>query len=116
MAGRGERPARPERLTRVKGRTWLRETVVAGDWRRDFRVTGAGFWQVHPAAAETFVTAVLAQLDPQPGERALDLYSGVGLFAAALADRLGPTGAVATIEGDPRASPTPVVTCMTCRE
>jgi tRNA/tmRNA/rRNA uracil-C5-methylase (TrmA/RlmC/RlmD family) len=96
-----ERPA--DGLTRVRGRTWLRETVVAGEWRRDFRVTGAGFWQVHPAAAATFVAAVLAQLDPQPGERALDLYSGVGLFAAALADRVGPAGAVATIEGDLRA-------------
>jgi tRNA/tmRNA/rRNA uracil-C5-methylase (TrmA/RlmC/RlmD family) len=90
-------------LTRVRGRTWLRETVTVGDWHRDFRVTGAGFWQVHPAAAETFVAAVLEQLDPQPGERALDLYSGVGLFAAALADRVGPTGSVAAVEGDARA-------------
>ena len=33
----------------------------------------------------------------------LDLYSGVGLFAAALADRVGPSGAVAAVEGDARA-------------
>jgi tRNA/tmRNA/rRNA uracil-C5-methylase (TrmA/RlmC/RlmD family) len=91
-------------LTRVSGRTWLRETVTVGAWSRDFRVTGAGFWQVHPAAAQTFVAAVLDQLDPQPGERALDLYCGVGLFAAALSARVGARGAVAAVEGDARAA------------
>lgn len=90
-------------LTRIKGRTWVRETVAAGEWEREFRVTGGGFWQVHPAAAATFVGAVLDQLDPRPGERALDLYSGVGLFAAALADRVGPTGSVVAVEADERA-------------
>ncbi|HEY5848789.1 MAG TPA: methyltransferase domain-containing protein, partial [Microlunatus sp.] len=54
---------------------------------RSFTVAASGFWQGHPAAADTLVAAVLAGLDPQPGERVLDLYCGVGLFAAALADR-----------------------------
>jgi tRNA/tmRNA/rRNA uracil-C5-methylase (TrmA/RlmC/RlmD family) len=90
-------------LTRVRGRTWVREAVTVGGWSREFRVTGAGFWQVHPAAAETFVAAVLRQLRPRPGERALDLYSGVGLFTAALASVVGPDGAVVGVEGDPRA-------------
>jgi tRNA/tmRNA/rRNA uracil-C5-methylase (TrmA/RlmC/RlmD family) len=90
-------------LDRVRGRTWLREPVALPEGERDFRVTGAGFWQVHPAAAETFLGVVLQQLDPQPGERALDLYCGVGLFAAALSARVGPTGAVAGVEGDARA-------------
>ena len=45
-----------------------------------------GFWQVHPAAADTLVAAVLDGLQPEAGERALDLYCGVGLFAGALAD------------------------------
>ncbi|HEX8487565.1 MAG TPA: TRAM domain-containing protein [Propionibacteriaceae bacterium] len=54
---------------------------------RDFSVAADGFWQVHPAAAERLVEAVLAGLDPQPGETAFDLYCGVGLFAGALADR-----------------------------
>jgi len=94
---------RSDTLSRVRGRTWLSETVVVGAWHRDFRVTGGGFWQVHPAAAATFVAAVLEQLDPQPGERALDLYSGVGLFAAALADRVGPEGSVTAVEANARA-------------
>jgi tRNA/tmRNA/rRNA uracil-C5-methylase (TrmA/RlmC/RlmD family) len=90
-------------LTRVRGRTWVRESVTVGGWTREFRVTGAGFWQVHPAAAATFVDAVLRQLRPQAGERALDLYSGVGLFTAALANAVGPDGAVVGVEGDARA-------------
>ena len=45
------------------------------------------FWQVHPAAADTLVAAVLELLQPAPGETAWDLYGGAGLFAAALAGR-----------------------------
>ena len=53
---------------------------------RSWRVAADGFWQVHPAAADTLVRAVLDGLRPEPGERALDLYAGVGLFAGVLAD------------------------------
>jgi tRNA/tmRNA/rRNA uracil-C5-methylase (TrmA/RlmC/RlmD family) len=54
---------------------------------RDWSVAAAGFWQVHPGAADTLVRAVLEGLQPVEGERAFDLYCGVGLFAGALADR-----------------------------
>ncbi len=53
---------------------------------RDWSVAADGFWQVHPEAADTLVQAVLVGLRPKPGERAFDLYCGVGLFAGALAD------------------------------
>ena len=59
-------------------------TEVAGG--RRWAVAADGFWQVHPAAADTLVAAVLDGLRPEPGERALDLYCGVGLFAGVLAD------------------------------
>jgi tRNA/tmRNA/rRNA uracil-C5-methylase (TrmA/RlmC/RlmD family) len=52
---------------------------------REWRVAADGFWQVHPAAAQTLVDAVINGLDPRPAERAFDLYCGVGLFAGALA-------------------------------
>lgn len=55
---------------------------------RRYRVSAGGFWQVHPAAAETLLDAVLDGLDPRPGESALDLYCGSGLFAGGL-DRAG---------------------------
>jgi len=46
---------------------------------------------------------VLDGLDPQPGEQVLDLYAGVGLFAVALAERVGPDGAVLAVEGSAQA-------------
>jgi tRNA/tmRNA/rRNA uracil-C5-methylase (TrmA/RlmC/RlmD family) len=54
---------------------------------RTFQVALNGFWQVHPRAADVLVAAVVEGLDPHPGERAFDLYCGVGLFTGALADR-----------------------------
>jgi tRNA/tmRNA/rRNA uracil-C5-methylase (TrmA/RlmC/RlmD family) len=66
-------------------------------------VSGAGFWQVHPGAAQVLVDAVLDAADPQPGEHALDLYCGVGLFAAGLASRVGSEGTVLGVEGEGRA-------------
>ena len=73
----------------------------------DFEVADGGFWQVHPGAPEALVDAVLGALDPQPGESALDLYAGVGLFARFLLDRVGggeSPGRVVAVEGDRRAS------------
>ena len=77
----------------------LRHTVLG----RSFEVGTGGFWQVHPGAAEALAQAVLDGLDPQPGERALDLYAGVGLFAALLGERVGPSGSVLAVESDPHA-------------
>ncbi|WP_068925084.1 class I SAM-dependent RNA methyltransferase [Planobispora rosea] len=70
---------------------------------RDFRVTGSGFWQIHPGAAATLLEAAMEFADPKPGEWALDLYCGVGLFAAALAEAVGPEGAVFGVESEPAA-------------
>jgi tRNA/tmRNA/rRNA uracil-C5-methylase (TrmA/RlmC/RlmD family) len=71
-------------------------TEVALD--RRWRVSGSGFWQVHPAAADTLASAVVRLLGPRPGEHALDLYSGVGLFSAALALAVGESGSVVAVE------------------
>jgi tRNA/tmRNA/rRNA uracil-C5-methylase (TrmA/RlmC/RlmD family) len=61
----------------------VRELVGGREWD----VPAEGFWQIHPAAADTLIGAVLELLDPQPGESAWDLYGGAGLFAAAVAER-----------------------------
>jgi tRNA/tmRNA/rRNA uracil-C5-methylase (TrmA/RlmC/RlmD family) len=78
-----------------------------GGWQLlvgDLAVSARGFWQVHPGAARTFVEAVMTAAEVRPGERALDLYSGVGLFAGALALAVGPTGQVLAVESDPGAA------------
>jgi len=80
----------------VRGRAAVRERVR----HRTFRVSGPGFWQVHPRAAETLVDAVLAAAAPQPGQRVWDLYAGVGLFTAFLAEAVGADGEVVAVEGD----------------
>ncbi len=67
-----------------------------------YEVDRGGFWQVHPGAPEVLVETVLAFLSPRPGERALDLYAGVGLFARFLAEALG-AEQVTLVEGDRRA-------------
>ncbi|WP_327373703.1 TRAM domain-containing protein [Streptomyces sp. NBC_01216] len=84
---------------RVHGRPFVRER--ADD--RTYRVGNGGFWQVHPKAAQTLVLAVMQGLMPRKGETALDLYCGVGLFAGAIADRVGDQGAVVGIESGKRA-------------
>ncbi len=65
---------------------------------RTWRVSPGVFWQVHPAAADVLTDAVLAALQPQAGDVALDLYCGAGLFAGALAAAVGATGRVTAIE------------------
>ncbi|MDN3904890.1 TRAM domain-containing protein [Arthrobacter sp. YD2] len=87
-------------LTRLKGRTWVQETVLG----QDYRVTGAGFWQIHRSAPETLTTAVLAGLDVQPGDAVADLYAGAGLFTAPLAGAAGESGRVLSVEGSPGTS------------
>ena len=68
------------------------------------RVSGSGFWQVHPAAAVTLVDAVLDAAEVRAGETVVDLYAGVGLFTSFLADAVGEQGTVVSVESDHRAS------------
>ncbi len=75
------------------------EAVTTAYGSRDFVVAPDGFWQSHVEAPRVLVETVLGMLRPEAGERVLDLYAGVGLFAAFLADAVGPTGRVVAVEG-----------------
>ncbi len=66
----------------------------------DFKVAPDGFWQVHPGAPSVLVSTVVSLLAPQPGDRVLDLYAGVALFARFLADAVGNPSRVVAVEGD----------------
>jgi tRNA/tmRNA/rRNA uracil-C5-methylase (TrmA/RlmC/RlmD family) len=76
------------------------ERVVETVDGRVYGVPAAGFWQVHPAAAQTLVAAVTEALAPRPGDVLLDLYAGSGLFAGALAALVAPGGSVYAVESD----------------
>jgi tRNA/tmRNA/rRNA uracil-C5-methylase (TrmA/RlmC/RlmD family) len=82
--------------TLVEGRAYLAERAAGRLWQ----VSADGFWQVHPAAADTLSQAVVTALGPKPGDTVLDLYCGAGLFAGAVAPLVGPDGAVTGVEFD----------------
>jgi tRNA/tmRNA/rRNA uracil-C5-methylase (TrmA/RlmC/RlmD family) len=94
QGGSGRLPT--SRRTMVEGRAYLAEQAAGRLWQ----VSADGFWQVHPAAADALSQAVLAALDPQPGDTVLDLYCGAGLFAGVVAPLVGPEGAVTGVEFD----------------
>jgi 23S rRNA (uracil1939-C5)-methyltransferase len=54
---------------------------------RTFQVSAASFFQVHTELAGMLVRCALEALAIQPGETVLDLYAGVGLFSAFIAQR-----------------------------
>ncbi len=91
-------------VLQLRGRTYVQETAAG----HDYRVTGDGFWQIHRAAPETLVGAVTGFLHDggylQAGAVVADLYAGAGLFTAPLADAVGVTGSVLSVEGAPGTS------------
>lgn len=68
---------------------------VAG---RRWELSATGFWQAHRGAAHCYSDLVADWAGLGHGERAWDLYSGVGVFAARLADQVGQTGSVLAVE------------------
>ncbi len=78
---------------------FVREDVAGRLWQ----VSGSGFWQVHPGAAQTLADAVVDALEPRRGEIAVDLYCGAGLFAGVLGERVGADGLVVGVETDAQA-------------
>ncbi len=80
-------------------------TEVVGE--REFRLHDTGFWQVHRAAASTLTAAVQDAIVADrfdPTAHNLDLYGGVGLLAAAVADRFGSTTRITSVEADAAAT------------
>lgn len=81
------------------------EYVVEGSGRavqyvagRRWELAATGFWQPHIGAAQCYSDVVAEWAYAAPGESAWDLYSGVGVFAARVAEQVGSTGAVHGVE------------------
>ncbi len=97
----GDRPLVLVNGEPVRGeRRSVREFVVAGGQEFSYRVSGAGFWQVHAGAPALLVEEVLAAADLLPGQHVLELYSGAGLLTLPLAAAVGPLGRVDAVEAD----------------
>lgn len=103
---RRNRRARQPRAVRPPEDPTAREAIVETVGGRRFTVDAGGFWQVHRLAAATLTAAVRTALEAaggvDPDAHHLDLYGGVGLFAAAIGEAGGTR--VTTVEADARAT------------
>lgn len=88
---------------RSNARASVRESVVVGDVTSTYRVSAAGFWQVHREAPALLAARVLEAVGDVTGATVLDLYSGAGLFSTPLAAAVGPQGRLVAVEGDEQA-------------
>ncbi|MGV0871058.1 class I SAM-dependent RNA methyltransferase [Mycolicibacterium sp. XJ879] len=67
-----------------------------GRWT--WKVPVTGFWQAHRDAAQTYSQLVAGYAQLQRGMTAWDLYGGAGILAAVLAEAVGETGRVVTVD------------------
>ncbi len=80
----------------ISGPTQIVEQVGGNS----FKISPEAFWQSHKSAPVTLVKAALAQLGVKSNDHVCDLYSGVGLFAAAILKELSEQGFITLIESD----------------
>jgi tRNA/tmRNA/rRNA uracil-C5-methylase (TrmA/RlmC/RlmD family) len=72
--------------------------------RHSWQVPVTAFWQAHRDAARTYSALVGDWAQLGPGMTAWDLYGGVGVFAAVLADAVGESGLVVSVDSSRAAS------------
>lgn len=72
-----------DRMRGLHGEPWV-HLYLAG---KRFRVSALSFFQINSDVAESLARQVAAQVNP--GDRVLDLFSGVGTFALLAADQAG---------------------------
>jgi tRNA/tmRNA/rRNA uracil-C5-methylase (TrmA/RlmC/RlmD family) len=96
--------------TRREGRR-ISTQVVEGSYqgvqragRHSWRVPVTAFWQAHRDAALAYSELISEWAQPRTGMTAWDLYGGVGVFAAVLADAVGESGRVVTVDSSRAAS------------
>src|SRR5690606_40788361 len=68
---------------------------VAG---RRWELAATAFWQAHRDAAQRYSDLIAGWAGLSAGESAWDLYSGAGVFAARLAEQVGPDGTILAVE------------------
>ncbi|HLS76638.1 MAG TPA: TRAM domain-containing protein [Nocardia sp.] len=83
---------RAERVVEGSGRA---VEYVAG---RRWELAATAFWQAHRDAAQRYSDLIAGWAGLSAGESAWDLYSGAGVFAARLAEQVGPDGTILAVE------------------
>ncbi|MBE1876839.1 class I SAM-dependent RNA methyltransferase [Myceligenerans pegani] len=97
---RGRVDSRPNARRAVKESMTVRLPGAEDATTFTYRVSAAGFWQVHRAAPGLLAQAVLDAAGDVAGATVLDLYSGAGLFTLPLAAAVREGGTVVAVEGD----------------
>jgi len=84
----------------ISGPTQLHEVVG----EHTYEISPTSFWQSHSAAPKTLTKLVMDLMALRPGDQVCDLYGGVGLFTAPMAEDVGDIGKVHLIESSHRAT------------
>ena len=84
----------------ISGPTQLHEVVG----EHTYEISPTSFWQSHSAAPQTLTKLVMDLMALRPGDQVCDLYGGVGLFTAPMAEDVGDIGKVHLIESSHRAT------------
>ncbi|CAB4535938.1 MAG: TRAM domain-containing protein [Actinobacteria bacterium] len=84
----------------ISGPTQLHEVVG----EHTFEISPSSFWQSHTSAPQVLTKLVMDLLALRPGDQVCDLYGGVGLFSAPMAEDVGDIGKVHLIESSHRAT------------
>ena len=84
----------------ISGPTQLH--AVVGE--HTYQISPTSFWQSHSAAPQPLTKLVMDLMALRPGDQVCDLYGGVGLFTAPMAEDVGDIGKVHLIESSHRAT------------
>ncbi|MBB5846031.1 tRNA/tmRNA/rRNA uracil-C5-methylase (TrmA/RlmC/RlmD family) [Mobiluncus mulieris] len=78
----------------------VREVVRVGAREHTYRIFASSFWQTDYRAPAVLVGELLAGVGDISDFEVLELYSGSGLFSVFLAEAIGDSGRLTTVEGD----------------
>ncbi len=91
----GPRNGRKKATTQVAEGEYEAVQRIGG---RQWRIPVTAFWQAHRDAPRVYSELVAEAAGLQPGMTAWDLYGGAGVFAAVLAEGVGESGSVLTVD------------------
>ena len=101
---RNSRTERNNPVEIIEGKKAMFFDVATSFGESSYQVSQGSFWQGNINAPAALVEAVLSYADLREGDHVMDLYGGVGLFAAAVLPLIGASGKVDLIEASSSAT------------